>query len=70
MLSKSSKRSSSILHRNSEGRESSSSGVLSLSLGEGSEVESTDWLFKGFDSITGLSLDAPQVLLGLARGCK
>ena len=29
--------------------------LAGLSLGEGSEVESTDWLSKGFDLITGAS---------------
>ena len=52
VLSKCSKRSYSILRRNSGGRESSSSGVLGLSLGEGSEVEPTDWLYKGSSSVS------------------
>ena len=52
VLPKCSKISYSILRRNSGGRESSSSGVLGLSLGEGSEVEPTDWLSKGSGSVS------------------
>ena len=51
VLPKSSKRSDSILQRNSGVRGSSSSDVSDLSSGEVSEVESTNWLSKGSDSI-------------------
>ena len=55
VLPKSSKRSYSILRRNSGGRESSSSGVSGLSSAEGSGVESMNWLSNCSDLITGIS---------------
>ena len=55
VLPKSSKRLYSILRRNSGGRGYSSSGVSGLSLGEGSGVESNDWLSIGSDPISEVS---------------
>jgi len=52
VLPKSSKRSYSILRRNFGGRESSSSTISGLSLGESSEVKPTDWLSKGSGSVS------------------
>ena len=68
MLPKSSKRSYSILRRNSRGRESSSSSVSGLSSGEGSGVDPTGCFLKVLVRSLKVPLDASRVLSELARG--